>query len=139
MLCGGGVCEPLATLGCAGMPSTTILAHGQLLVDDPELIAITRARSGGGEAPRRPRCDGDGVPSGAYVPFLPSDGAAKPRGATGGPHVMARLDRSRRVVEKSRGHHRHRPPILTDLLGQPPPGPGGSQARGASLSAGINP
>ena len=32
------------------------------------------------------------------------------------------------VSTRSRGHHRHRPPILTDLRGQPPPGPVGHRA-----------
>ena len=39
--------------------------------------------------------------------------------------------------EKSRGHHRHRPPILTDLRGQPPPGPVGHRASGAAIRASL--
>ncbi|MCB9428953.1 MAG: hypothetical protein H6524_09090 [Actinobacteria bacterium] len=41
---GRGVCEPLATLGCDGHAvNDTMLAHGQLLVDDPERIGPIQA------------------------------------------------------------------------------------------------
>ena len=41
---GRGVCEPLATLGCAWHAvNDTILAYGQLLVDDPERIGPIQA------------------------------------------------------------------------------------------------
>ena len=47
-LVAGGVCEPMATLGCDGHAvNDTILAHGQLLVDDPG----GSARSGDREGP----------------------------------------------------------------------------------------
>ena len=63
----------------------------------------TRAAAGGGEGPRRPRDVMATVHSGAYVPFLPSDGAAA--GAEvppGGPRVMARLDRTAGQQRRSR-------------------------------------
>ena len=41
---GRGVCEPLATLGCDWHTvNDTMLAHGQLLVDDPERIGPIQA------------------------------------------------------------------------------------------------
>ena len=41
---GRGVCEPLATWGCDWHAvNDTILAHGQLLVDDPERIGPIQA------------------------------------------------------------------------------------------------
>ena len=41
---GSGVCQPLANLGCDGHAvNDTTLAHGQLLVDDPERIAPIQA------------------------------------------------------------------------------------------------
>ena len=41
---GGGVCQPLATLGYDGHAvNDTILAYGQLLVDDPERIGPIQA------------------------------------------------------------------------------------------------
>ena len=41
---GRGVCEPMATLGCDWHAvNDTILAHGQLLVDDPERIGPIQA------------------------------------------------------------------------------------------------
>ena len=41
---GRGVCEPSSTLGCDGHAvNDTILAHAQLLVDDPERIGPIQA------------------------------------------------------------------------------------------------
>ena len=41
---GRGVCQPLATWGCDGHAvNDTMLAHGQLLVDDPARIGPIQA------------------------------------------------------------------------------------------------
>ena len=73
-------------------------------------------RSGGGEALGGPDVMATACCE-AYVPSgLPSDGAIAGRGCDRWPHVTAGWTEPL-VSSRFLGHHRHRPPILTDLRG----------------------
>ena len=99
-----------------GMPVTA--QRGQWLADAPATRASTAhrhpgGRSGGGETLGGPDVMAT-AHSGAYVPFLPSDGGRSgaevrpvaPCDGEAGPNRWSAV-----VSRKARGHHRHRPPI----------------------------